>query len=200
MVKTVAEIVTPRTRMSADERREQLVDVAFGAFAVKGFHGTSTEPIARDAGISHAYLFRVFPTKKDLFIACGVRAGQRILDVFRDAAAAHGRGEVTHEDGALGAMGEAYKDLLGDREILMMQMQVWTASASDDDVRAMGRRTYLDAVREIQRLAGPDPQTLHDFMAEGMLLSVAAAMELGDLAGHDPLIPVLLPHVCEPGG
>lgn len=188
---------TPRTRMSADERREQLVDIAFGAFAVKGFHGTSTEPVARDAGISHAYLFRVFPTKKDLFIACGVRAGKRILAVFQDAAAAYERGDITDEDGVLGAMGAAYRDLLADREILMMQMQVWVASASDEDVRAMGRSTYLDVIREIQRLSGVDPQTLHDFMAEGMLLSVAASMELADLAGVEPLIPVLLPHVLE---
>lgn len=190
---------TPRTRMSADERREQLVDIAFGAFAVKGFHGTSTEPIAREAGISHAYLFRVFSTKKDLFVACGVRASKRILAVFRDAAAAYDRGEAAEQDGVLGAMGAAYRDLLADREILMMQMQVWVASASDEDVREMGRQTYMEAIKEIQRLSGADPQTLHAFMAEGMLLSVAASMELAALVDVEPLIPVLLPHIFEHG-
>ena len=160
---------------------------------------TSTEPIAREAGISHAYLFRVFPTKKDLFVACGVRASKRILAVFRDAAAAYDRGETAEQDGVLGAMGAAYRDLLADREILMMQMQVWVASASDEDVREMGRQTYMEAIKEIQRLSGADPQTLHAFMAEGMLLSVAASMELAALADVEPLIPVLLPHIFEHG-
>lgn len=190
---------TARTRMSADERREQLVDIAFGAFAVKGFHGTSTEPIAREAGISHAYLFRVFPTKKDLFVACGVRAGKRILDVFRAAAAAHDQDEAPDDGSVLGAMGAAYRELLADREILMMQMQVWVASASDEDVRAVARQSYLECVREIERLSGADPQTLHAFMAEGMLLSVAASMELAALAEVEPLIPVLLPHIFDHG-
>jgi len=198
MVKIMARPTTvPRTRMSADDRREQLVDIAFGAFAVKGFHGTSTEPVARDAGISHAYLFRVFPTKKDLFVACGLRACTRILQAFRDAAAAYERGDVTDADGVLGAMGAAYRDLLTDRQILMMQMQVWVASSSDADVRAVARQTYLEIVQEIRELSGADDQTLHAFMAQGMLLSVAASMELAELADEEPLIPVLLPHLFE---
>lgn len=190
----------PRTRMSAQARRDQLIDIAFGAFAAKGFHGTSTEPVAREAGISHAYLFRIFPTKKELFHACGLRAGQRILAAFRDAAAAHARGKGTEEGGVLGAMGNAYRALLTDREILMMQMQIWVASASDPDIRAMARAQYLDIVREIQLLSGADPQTLHDFMAQGMLLSVAASLSLGEMADVDPLIAVLLPHVLDEAG
>lgn len=198
MTRTASDASAPRTRMSAAERREQLVDIAFRAFAVRGFHGTSTEPIARDAGISHAYLFRVFPTKKDLFIACGVRARERILAAFRQAAAAAGeRGEVGDEDGVLGVMGDAYRDLLADREVLMMQMQVWVAAASDEDVRATARQAYLDVVREIQRLSRADAQTLHAFMAEGMLLSVAASMQLAEMADDEPLIPVILPHMFE---
>ena len=39
-------------------------------FAIGGYNGTSTEAIAREAGISQPYLFRLFRTKKELFIAC----------------------------------------------------------------------------------------------------------------------------------
>lgn len=198
MGRTLAQTAaTPRTKMSAAERREQLIDIAFGAFAAKGFHGTSTEPIARQAGISHAYLFRVFPTKKELFIACGVRANERTRATFRAAADAFRRGEIA--DGPptlLAAMGNAYRELLTDREILMMQMQLWAASGSDDDVQAIARREYLECFKEIQKLSGADPQTLHDFMARGMLLSVAASMALTELADDEPLIG-LLPHMFE---
>ena len=57
------------TRMTADERREAILEAARGEFASTGFHGTSTETIAERAGISQPYLFRLFGTKKELFIA-----------------------------------------------------------------------------------------------------------------------------------
>ena len=78
----------PARRKSAEERREELLAVGLVRFAEGGYHGTSTEAIARDAGISHPYLFRLFPTKKELFLACGDRACDKFLDVFRHAAAA----------------------------------------------------------------------------------------------------------------
>ena len=58
-----------RTRSTAQERRAELLAAALSEFAIGGLHGTSTEAIAKRAGISHAYLFRLFGTKKQLFIA-----------------------------------------------------------------------------------------------------------------------------------
>src|SRR5919202_2247814 len=92
----------PRTRKSAEERREEILAVAIRHFAVGGFHGTSTETIARDAGISQPYLFRLFRTKKELFLACNDRACAKVIDTFRRAAANAAPGEE------LRAMGHAY--------------------------------------------------------------------------------------------
>ena len=50
--------------MSAEERREMVLEAAVAGFAVRGMAGTSTEDVARSAGISQPYLFRLFPTKK----------------------------------------------------------------------------------------------------------------------------------------
>src|SRR5256885_2281729 len=90
-------------RISADERREIVVEIASDEFAKRGFHGTPTQDVADRAGISHAYLFRLFPTKTDLFIAVAERCFQGIIDVFGKPAPAAERGEET-----LQAMGGAY--------------------------------------------------------------------------------------------
>jgi AcrR family transcriptional regulator len=158
--------------MSAQERREQVLEAALDAFAATGYHGTTTESIARAAGISHAYLFRLFPTKKELFLACGQRCQRAALDVFRAAATDAGTGPE-----ALMAMGSAYRRMLSDRRLLRMQMQVW-AACSDDEIRASASAHYEEVVREVERLSGAEPDVVRTFMAHGMLLNVAAALDL----------------------
>src|SRR5258708_23472919 len=99
---------TSRVRMSADERRELVLEAALSEFAVSGLAGTSTEDVARRAGISQPYLFRLFPTKKALFLELVERCFRRVGDVFTAAA-----GDAVGEE-ALRAMGEAYAKLLED--------------------------------------------------------------------------------------
>src|SRR5262249_42424402 len=101
----------PKRRMSAEERREAVLEVAVAEFAQTGLHGTSTEKIAAGAGISHPYLFRLFGTKKELFLACMDVCHTRLHDTFTRAAEAAGDAD------RLEAMGHAYVDLLGDREM-----------------------------------------------------------------------------------
>jgi AcrR family transcriptional regulator len=162
-------------RLTAEQRRQQLLEAAASEFAITGLHGTSTEAIARRAGISHAYLFRLFPTKKELFLACAQRCFERTRDTFRAAAAA------TPDPGErLAAIGRAYVEMLDDRELLRLQMQLY-AACSDPDVRAVTRAGFDELVREVQALSGAAPEEVHAFFAHGMLLNVAAAMDAPDL-------------------
>src|SRR2546426_134491 len=73
-------------RKTAEERRDEIVDAAFAEFAVTGLYGTSTEAIARRAGVSQPYLFRLFGTKKELFIAAVNRCFRTTLETFMRAA------------------------------------------------------------------------------------------------------------------
>ena len=126
--------VEPRVRKSAEERREEILEVAVRHFAIGGLHGTSTEAIAREAGISQPYLFRLFRTKKELFLACVDRANAQVRDVFRRAAAA------APEDERLKAMGKAYiEELLPDRHAVLMQMQGYVATVGPRDPGARAR-------------------------------------------------------------
>src|SRR3954469_5437515 len=122
-----------RTLSTADERREAVLAAGVRGFAGKGFLGTPTTEVAKAAGISQAYLFRLFPTKSDLVLAVVQRSNERIKDAFTKAAAeAHARGEAG-EDG-LSAMGDTSGALLEDRALLMTQIHQHTAAASMPDV------------------------------------------------------------------
>ena len=92
---------TPPDRRRAP--RTAVLDAATTEFARKGLHGASTEDIARAAGISQPYLFRLFGTKKELYLATAQRAVDDLYAVFADAA----RGKTGMD--ALHAMGEAYE-------------------------------------------------------------------------------------------
>jgi AcrR family transcriptional regulator len=161
------------TRLSAGERREQILAAALDEFARTGLHGTSTEAIARRAGISQPYLFRLFGTKKGLFIASVERCMRETKEAFAEAAA----GKQGTE--ALAAMGSAYLGLLGDRTRLLGQMQAY-AACDDSDVCATVRKGYGELVQYVERVSGAPPEVVSGFFAKGMLLNVVAAMSLVD--------------------
>src|SRR6266704_3291068 len=119
-----------RPRMPAAERREQVLEAAVAEFAARGLAGTSTEDVARRAGISQPYLFRLFPTKKALFLALVERCFRRVEDAFTAAA-----GDLTGDE-AMAAMGDAYERLLDDRTLLLLQMQAY-AACDDPEIRAV---------------------------------------------------------------
>lgn len=164
--------------MSAEERREAVLRVAVAEFARTGLHGTSTEKIAAGADISHPYLFRLFGTKKELFLACLGRCHERLRETFTRAAEAAPEGE------RLEAMGKAYVDLLADREMLLLQLHGY-AACDDPDVRATSSGGYAELWQLVARLSGASEDDVRAFFATGMLLNVAAAMDLPQIAG-DP--------------
>ena len=55
--------------MTAEDRRQQIIDVAIQLFSQKGFRGTTTKEIALAAGVNEAIIFRHFATKRELYSA-----------------------------------------------------------------------------------------------------------------------------------
>lgn len=163
------------TRRSAEERRREIVEIGISHFAQHGYNGASTDQIAREAGISQPYLFRLFRTKRELFLACHAAANARIAETF--AAAAR---DVPPEE-RFAAMGSAYTDLLADRPMLLFQMQSYAACA-DPEIQRVVRERYADLVRQVAEATGASPSELWDFFAHGMLLNVIAALDLDALA------------------
>jgi len=160
-------------RQTADERREAVLAAAGREFSRKGLHGASADAIAKDAGISQPYLFRLFGTKKELYLATTARAMEETYQVFEAAS----RGKSGEE--ALHAMGEAYSGLIENRERLQLMLQCF-AGCEDDEVRESVRRVWRDLVELIERVSGEPPEVVSTFVAKGMLLNVMNAMQLFD--------------------
>lgn len=157
--------------MTADERRKAVLEAAVAEFAAGGLAGTSTEDVARRAGISQPYLFRLFPTKKALFLALIERCFGQVADAFEAAAA----GKVGAE--ALEAMADAYHRLLDDRTLLLLQLHVY-AACGDPEIRTATRDAYKGLWLLVERLTGLPYERVIEFFAMGMLMNVAAAMDL----------------------
>jgi AcrR family transcriptional regulator len=176
--------VTPppatRTLSTAAERREAVLEAAGPLFAARGFAGTPTTEIARAAGISHAYLFRLFPTKSELAVAVVERCHARIAEAFSQAAA---RAEAADED-VLQAMGRAYKELLADRELLLLQLHSQAAAVEDPVLRETARAGFGGLVELVLARSGAASERIGAFFATGMLMNTLAALGARDSDEH----------------
>ena len=162
------------TRLSAAERKDAVLDAALVEFGNRGYAATSTEDIAARAGISQPYLFRLFGTKKELYIASVSRCFRETLELFQRSA------EGLRGQEALHAIGEAYLEALQtDKLRLRAQMQAY-AAADDPDIRAAVRAGYGDLVAYTRRVSGADWPEIWSFFAAGMLLNVLASMHVDD--------------------
>ncbi|MFH8989123.1 TetR/AcrR family transcriptional regulator [Streptomyces sp. NPDC017940] len=163
-------------RMSAEERRESVIRAAMSEFARGGYYGTSTEAIAKRVGVSQPYLFRLFPSKKAIFLAASARCLEDTRKVFERAS------EGLAGEEALQAMATAYSQLIADDpDKLQMQLQTYVAvaaaeAAGDHEFGEMVRAGWLEIWEAAHLPLGADVRETTTFMAFGMLINVLAAM------------------------
>jgi AcrR family transcriptional regulator len=157
-------------RQTAAERRAAVLEAATKEFAARGFHGASTEDIARRAGISQPYLFRLFGTKKELYLATSQATIDRLHTVFAEASA--GKSGMD----ALYAMGEAYESVMADRDRLMLMLKCW-ASCDDPEICEVVRTAWRNLVDLAERTSGEPPEAVSAFFSKGALLTILMGME-----------------------
>ena len=71
--------VPVRRRLSASDRRRQLVGIGLAKIVETPIQDLSLDDVAAEAGISRGLLFHYFPTKTDFYLACIAAAGRRML-------------------------------------------------------------------------------------------------------------------------
>jgi AcrR family transcriptional regulator len=162
-------------RVSAEERRESVIRAAITEFARGGYNGTSTEVIARRVGVSQPYLFRLFPNKQAIFLAAADRCLRETRHAFAEAV------KEAPDAPAPDVMGMAYKRLIGDRDKLLMQMQMYVAVASaeaagDHEFGAAIRAAWSELWDQAHLALGADAGETTDFMAYGMLINVLVSL------------------------
>ncbi|WP_324194206.1 TetR/AcrR family transcriptional regulator [Nocardia blacklockiae] len=166
---------TSRTRLTASERSEQVLDAAVTAFAETGYAATKTDEIARLAGVSQPYVIRLFGSKQALFIAAAHRVCDRIEELFR---AAHERiAPGTDPHAALEELGQGYNAFLLDRELPLMLLHGFAASSEPAVGDAM-RERFGRIYQLLRDLTGASADEVRRFVASGMLLTVMTAMQV----------------------
>jgi AcrR family transcriptional regulator len=176
---------TPRQRVPASERRDALIDAAIHEFAHGGLHGTPVDRIARRVGVAQPYVFSLFGSKRELFLAAVERGFDHVAATFTKAAEEFDPATAPPDITVLDAMGNAYtENLLGPpshRDYLMIQLQAY-AACDDDEIRDRVRTAYARLVTHVERLSGADSERIDEFFRYGMWLNVAAAMGVEDLS------------------
>jgi AcrR family transcriptional regulator len=176
---------TPRQRVPAAERRDALIDAAVHEFAHRGLYGTPVDKIARRVGVAQPYVFSLFGSKKELFLAAVQRGFELTEDTFTQAAAAYDPAIAKPDADILKAMGNAYAQLLRSehRDYLMLQHQAY-AACDDPEIRGRVRALYAGLVAHVEGLAGGQvpPERIDEFFRYGAWMNLAAALGVDDLS------------------
>ncbi|WP_438353736.1 TetR/AcrR family transcriptional regulator [Microbacterium sp. CJ88] len=178
-VEVVSRATDPTRRLSSDERREQIVLAALAVFGARGYVGTTTDEVARAAGVSQPYVVRLFGSKESLFLAALGEALQRLLSAFRAAI------EASDDDAPLSKrIGTAYVRLLEVRGLHQTLSHAFLLG-SHPTIGPAARSGFAE-VWQLIREAGFTAEEGRSFLAEGMLINTMIGLRLVDDYGGDP--------------
>ncbi|MFF3868967.1 TetR/AcrR family transcriptional regulator [Micromonospora sp. NPDC001898] len=162
-----------RTLSTAEERREDVLSTAIGAFAARGYFGTTTVEVAKRAGISQAYLYRLFPDKESLFAA----VTERCFEQFRESLSEGAAGAPgSSPEAVLSAMAGAYTLLIRDQDLLLVQLHAQCAAVSVPEIRRAVQRGYARLVEYTRSVSGGSEAQVREFFAKGAMCSVVVTM------------------------
>ncbi|MGW2033433.1 TetR/AcrR family transcriptional regulator [Streptomyces spinosus] len=163
----------PRQLSTAEERRETVLRTAIGAFAARGYWGTTTTEVAKAAGISQAYVYRLFPNKELLFTGVVEHCFVQVRAALERAAA---EAKGSSPEVVLSAMGDAYARLISDNDLMLIQLHAQAAAVSEPAVREAVRQGYARLVEYVRGASGGTEEQVQEFFALGMLCHLIVSM------------------------
>ncbi|GAA2809725.1 TetR/AcrR family transcriptional regulator [Kitasatospora sp. CM 4170] len=163
----------PRQLSTAEERRETVLRTAIGAFASRGYFGTTTTEVGKAAGISQAYVYRLFPNKESLFVAVVEHCFTRVRASLEEGAA---QAASSAPEAVLHAMGDAYAKLISDNDLMLVQLHAQAAAVSEPAIRDAVRAGYARTVEYVRGASGGDERQIQEFFATGMLCHLLVSM------------------------
>ncbi|GCE07238.1 TetR/AcrR family transcriptional regulator [Dictyobacter aurantiacus] len=160
------------TRLSAEERREHILEAALPIFAAYGLHGASTLTIAERAGISETYIFRLFGTKKELFLATVERVHGQIMAVYRSIL-------ESHPDQPLEAIQSAMRQAPMPKDRLLLLLQAY-AACHDEEIQRVVCKRFINMYSYVAQQVGTGAD-VQDFFAHTMLAMITMALGILNL-------------------
>jgi TetR/AcrR family transcriptional regulator len=170
----------PATRMRSEDRRELILAAATSVFAERGYVGTTTDAVAKAAGVSQPYVVRMFGTKESLFLEVLDRALTKLMATFHAA---------LHDDSPLRAdapdtvgarIGRAYADMLSDRGLLLSLMQSFLLGA-DPVIGPVAREGFIRVYKFLREEAGMSSEEADGFLAHGMMMNTMVGLRMAEL-------------------
>ncbi|WP_128375041.1 TetR/AcrR family transcriptional regulator [Streptomyces cavernae] len=162
-----------RQRSTADERRATVMRTAIKTFAERGYYGTSTMDVAKAAGISQGYLYRLFKDKETLFAALVDYCSDRLRE---SVAAAAAEAQSTDPEAVLRALTASYDEVIADRDVLMILMHA-QCSAREPVIGEAVRVCFAKQVEYIRAVSGASDEQIRRYFADGLLSNVVVAID-----------------------
>jgi AcrR family transcriptional regulator len=163
----------PPRRLSAQERRAELLEAAIIEFAQSGYHAARTADIAARAGVSQPYVYALFPDKRALFLACHDWTTERIKEALEKASADLADDDVEQ------ALNDAYGRLFDEHpHQVLFQIQAHAAAAADPAIRKPVRQRFMELVELSVRRSGAPRDLVLRHVARSMFGNVALALDL----------------------
>lgn len=153
-----------------------MLDAASQVFGEYGYSGATTDMIASRAGISQAYVVRMFGSKESLFAEAAERALDRVIDTFAAAAARSPHGTQTMQE----RLGHAYVELVSDRGVLLTVMHLFTLG-SHPRFGPIARSGMLRIYVMLRDEAGLEAHAVEAFLARGMLINALLGVDMTQL-------------------
>lgn len=168
--------------MSSEERRAQILHAASAVFGARGYEGTTTDEVARAAGVSQPYVVRLFGTKENLFLAVLEDALDTLMAAFRAELA------VTESEIPLHKrMGAAYVELLRVRGLHQSLSHAFLLGGHPV-IGPAARAGFADVWMFLRDEAGFDADAAQSFLADGMLINTMIGLRLIDDVTDNPSI------------
>ena len=166
-----------------DFRRRSVLEAATAEFGDRGLHAASTREIALRAGISEAYLFRLFPTKRRLFLDALEHGSAEALGMLARAEGG--------SDGPLAALSAAWVRICRDGEHRLVALQCFAAGTFDPELMDAAREHMRRLEALLRERSGASEPEVRDVIAQGLLAALRASCASGDAGraeggGHPP--------------
>lgn len=161
------------TRMPANERKKLMLEAAVRVFGRLGYAAATTDSIAREAGVSQAYVVRFFRSKETLFEEAAASVVERLCEQFAQASVPLEGSAIERRQ----ALGDMYADIVKDHDTFMMIVRLFMMG-SDPRFGQLSRDSFARVYRVLREDVGMDPKEARLFLSHGLLVNLVLSLRL----------------------
>ena len=161
------------TRMPANERKALMLEAAVRVFGRLGYAAATTDLIAREAGVSQAYIVRFFRSKETLFEEAAASVVERLCDQFAEVSLPLEGSAIERRQ----RLGDMYAEIVKDHDTFMMIVRLFMMG-SDPRFGQLSRDSFARVYRVLREDVGMDAEQARLFLSHGLLMNLVLSLRL----------------------